>query len=95
MQINKLFKNDTFGYVIVNNIRKYTTTSKVIDFRANAEYNNHGILKRKTLVFQFSGDKNKYNCNVFDTFQLLKSKLDLETRLLQEKYNQSRKGNKF
>ena len=95
MQIIKSFKNDVFGYYIVNNIRKYTTTSEVIDFRSNAEYNNFGILNRKTLVFHFFGDKKKYNCKVFDTFKLLKSKLDSETRLLQEKYNQSRKGNKF
>ena len=96
VQIIKSFKNDVFGYYIVNSIREYRTTRDIIDFRLKDEYYGFGVLNRKTLVFKFVAEKEKiYNCTVFDTFQLLKSKLDLETRLLQEKYNQSRKGNKF
>ena len=98
VRIVSSFKNDTFGYYIAGEVNEYTTTRDIIDFRIIKDYfdNSLGILIRKTLVFKFRSDaKNQYTCNVFDTFQLLKSKLDSETRLQQEKYNQSRKGNKF
>jgi hypothetical protein len=98
VQIIKSFKNDVFGYYITGKVKEYTTTKGIIYFLEQEPYGNTslGELNRKNLVFKFrNAGKNQYTCNVFNTFQLLKSKLDLETRLLQGKYNQSRKGNKF